>query len=129
MLAGFEALIRWRHPVRGLVEPARFIHVAEETGLIVPMGAWVIREACRQMREWQVEMPWTSALKVHVNLSGKQFIQSDLASQIAVVLGDAGLPASSLSLEITESAIIDHPNQVVATARAAEGARRPDFHR
>jgi diguanylate cyclase (GGDEF)-like protein/PAS domain S-box-containing protein len=113
MLAGFEALIRWRHPARGLVEPARFIHVAEETGLIVPMGAWVIREACRQLRAWQVEMPWTSGLTVHVNLSGKQFIQSDLASQIAVVLAEVGLPGSSLSLEITESAIIDHPNQVV----------------
>jgi PAS domain S-box-containing protein len=115
MLAGFEALIRWRHPARGLVEPARFIGVAEETGLIVPMGAWVIREACRQMRSWQSEMPWTSALTVHVNLSGKQFIQSDLANQIDAILQEVGLPSSNLSLEITESAIIDHPNMVVAT--------------
>ena len=113
LLAGFEALIRWRHPTRGLVEPARFIHVAEETGLIVPMGSWVIREACRQLRAWHVEMPWTSALTVHVNLSGKQFIQSDLAHEIAAVLQESRLPASNLSLEITESAIIENPDTVV----------------
>ncbi|HXW05371.1 MAG TPA: EAL domain-containing protein [Vicinamibacterales bacterium] len=113
LLAGFEALIRWRHPARGLVEPAEFIHVAEETGLIVPIGAWVTREACRQMRAWQAELPWTAALTVHVNLSGKQFRQTDLANQIEAVLRETGLPASNLSLEITESAIIDNLDSVV----------------
>jgi PAS domain S-box-containing protein len=114
LLAGFEALIRWRHPGRGLVKPDGFIQVAEETGLILPIGAWVICEACRQMRAWHEEMPWTSALTVHVNLSGKQFMQSDLANQIETILRETGLPASNLSLEITESAIIDDPNSVVA---------------
>ena len=114
MLAGFEALIRWRHPSRGLVEPARFIQVAEETGLIVPIGSWVIGEACRQLRAWHVELPWTAGLSVHVNLSGKQFIQSDLADEIAAVLRETELPASNLSLEITESAIIENPTAVVA---------------
>ena len=114
MLAGFEALIRWRHPSRGLVEPAGFIQVAEETGLIVPIGSWVIGEACRQLRAWHVELPWTAGLSVHVNLSGKQFIQSDLADEIAAVLRETELPASNLSLEITESAIIENPTAVVA---------------
>ena len=114
LLAGFEALIRWRHPSRGLVEPTRFIQVAEETGLIVPIGSWVIGEACRQLRAWHVELPWTAGLSVHVNLSGKQFIQSDLADEIAAVLRETELPASNLSLEITESAIIENPTAVVA---------------
>ena len=114
LLAGFEALIRWRHPSRGLVEPAGFIQVAEETGLIVPIGSWVIGEACRQLRAWHVELPWTAGLSVHVNLSGKQFIQSDLADEIAAVLRETELPASNLSLEITESAIIENPTAVVA---------------
>lgn len=113
MLAGFEALIRWRHPVRGLVSPACFIPEAEETGLIVPIGSWVLREACRQMRTWHSDVPSAQALMIHVNLSGKQFVQPDLVAQIAAILRESGLPPSNLTLEITESAIIENPGSVV----------------
>jgi len=112
-LAGFEALVRWRHPERGLVSPEHFIGVAEETGLIVPLGAWVLQRACTQMREWQVAHPGSDALTMHVNLSAKQFVHPDLATEIAGVLEATGLSASSLNLEITESAVIENPDSVI----------------
>jgi EAL domain-containing protein (putative c-di-GMP-specific phosphodiesterase class I) len=78
---GFEALVRWQHPDRGLVSPIEFIPVAEETGLIVAIGLWVLREACRQMHEWQVQFPANPPLTISVNISGKQFLQPDLSEQ------------------------------------------------
>jgi diguanylate cyclase (GGDEF)-like protein/PAS domain S-box-containing protein len=113
-LSGFEALVRWRHPRRGLVSPADFIGIAEETGLIVPLGAWVLHRACAQMSEWHRSHPSSSALTMHVNLSAKQFVHPDLAPEIAAILQTTGLPASALNLEITESAVIENPDAVIA---------------
>jgi EAL domain-containing protein (putative c-di-GMP-specific phosphodiesterase class I) len=105
-LAGFEALLRWQHPARGLISPAEFIPLAEETGLIVPIGLWVLRTACRQMENWQSRATGTSSLWVSVNLSGKQLVESRLAEHVENILRDARLDPPSLSLEITESVLI-----------------------
>jgi diguanylate cyclase (GGDEF)-like protein/PAS domain S-box-containing protein len=112
-LAGFEALVRWRHPERGLVSPEHFIGVAEETGLIVPLGAWVLHRACTQMREWQLAHPGSGDLTMHVNLSAKQFVHPDLVREIAGVLEATSLSPSALNLEITESAVIENPDSVI----------------
>jgi diguanylate cyclase (GGDEF)-like protein/PAS domain S-box-containing protein len=112
-LVGFEALIRWNHPVRGLVLPQEFIGVAEETGLIVPLGWWTLREACRQLRQWQLRFPSRPALSVSVNISGKLFGEPDMASGIRAILRQTGLPAASLILEITESTVLDHGEEAV----------------
>ena len=106
-IAGFEALVRWQHPERGLVLPEEFIRVAEETTIIVPLGWWVVREACRQMRQWQLERVATDAMTICVNLSPKQFSQADLTEGVTRILGETGLPASCLALEITESTIME----------------------
>ncbi|PYT02228.1 MAG: PAS domain S-box protein [Acidobacteria bacterium] len=113
-LRGFEALIRWRHPERGLVPPNEFIPTAEETGLILPIGNWVLYEACRQLRQWQNWWRGDRPLTMNVNLSAKQFSQVELVQQIASVLERTGLQAESLKLEITESAVMDQAE--VATA-------------
>ena len=108
-LAGLEALIRWYHPQRKLVSPAEFIPVAEETGLIIPIGWWVLREACRQMRVWHVQFPLSPPLTISVNISGKQFSQPGLIEQIEQILQETGLDAHSLKLEITESVLVENP--------------------
>jgi diguanylate cyclase (GGDEF)-like protein/PAS domain S-box-containing protein len=108
IIKGFEALVRWQHPVRGLVSPIEFIPIAEETGLIVPLGYWVLRSACCQMRVWQERFSTTSSLTISVNLSSKQFLQPDLIEQIDQILHETGLPACSLRLEVTESAIMEN---------------------
>jgi diguanylate cyclase (GGDEF)-like protein/PAS domain S-box-containing protein len=100
-VVGSEALIRWQHPQLGMVSPSRFIGLAEETGLILPIGAWVLRAACTQCRRWQ--LAGHSDISVSVNLSVGQFLQKDLVSSIADVLEDTGLPPASLELELTES--------------------------
>ena len=107
-ISGFEALVRWQHPERGLVSPAEFIPMAEETGLIVAIGSWVICEACRQMHVWQVQFPANLPLAISVNISGKQFSQSDLSEQIEQILQETSLDPRSLKLEITESAIVEN---------------------
>lgn len=107
-IVGFETLVRWQHLRRGFVAPAEFIPVAEETGLIIPINRWMLREACRQMRTWQSQFPVSPPLTMSMNLSGKQFTQSDLIEQIDEILQETGLEASSLKLEITESAIIEY---------------------
>ncbi|HEY9846098.1 MAG TPA: EAL domain-containing protein, partial [Candidatus Caenarcaniphilales bacterium] len=106
-IAGFEALVRWQHPTHGLISPTTFIPLAEETGLIIPLGKWVLREACRQMREWQ-ECPHSSQLTISVNLSRKQLCQPDLVAQIEHILQQTQLDAHSLKLEITESAFMEN---------------------
>ncbi len=107
-LRGFEALIRWRHPERGLISPIDFIPVAEETGLIVAIGEWVLREASRQMREWQVKYPSDPQLFMSVNLSGKQFAQPNLIGEVARIIEEVGIDPRSLKLEITESVVMDN---------------------
>ncbi|NEX60489.1 EAL domain-containing protein [Noviherbaspirillum galbum] len=100
-VVGVEALIRWQHPTLGLVSPARFIQIAEEMGLIVPIGAWVMRTACRQSMAWQRE--GYGEVRVAVNLSARQFYQQDLATTIFDILQETGLPPHLLELELTES--------------------------
>jgi diguanylate cyclase (GGDEF)-like protein/PAS domain S-box-containing protein len=104
-LVDVEALVRWQHPVRGLLPPAAFITVAERAGLIGPLGLFVLREACQQVREWQ-RLPAASGLSVSVNLSPHQFRDPALVDQIRAVLTDTGLDARSLKLEITESSMM-----------------------
>ncbi|WP_341529077.1 EAL domain-containing protein [Nostoc sp. UHCC 0302] len=113
-ISSFEALLRWQHPERGLVSPADFIPIAEETGLIVEIGYWVLHEACRQMQAWRVSHPTNSPNKISVNLSVKQFSQSDLIKQIEEILHSTGLDAGSLVLEITESAIVENGDEAIA---------------
>ena len=113
-IGGFEALVRWQHPQRGLVPPAEFIPVAEETGLILPIGAWVFAAACRQARRWQEQYPTALPLCMSVNLSGKQFTQPDLVEQVARVLREVGLAPHAVKLEITESVLIDNAASIAA---------------
>jgi diguanylate cyclase (GGDEF)-like protein/PAS domain S-box-containing protein len=105
-ILGFEALIRWQHPERGLLNPADFIPLAEETGLIVDIGYWVLHQACCQMQQWRVDHCMTSLKKMSVNLSVRQFSQPDLVERIEQILDSTGLDAKNLILEITESAIL-----------------------
>ena len=107
-IAGFEALLRWAHPERGLVEPGEFIAVAEDLGLIIPIGQWALHEGCRQLRAWQREFVDLRPLTMSVNLSGRQFAHAELLTVIDQVLTETGLEASSLKLEITESVMMDN---------------------
>ncbi len=106
-ISGFEALVRWQSPQRGFVSPGEFIPVAEETGLIVPLGQWIMREACRQMRAWQQKFPQNPPLIISVNLSSRQFCQPDLVKQIQEILQEVKLDRDSLKLEITESMMMN----------------------
>ncbi len=107
-ILGFEALLRWRHPNWGMMGPDSFINVAEETGLIVPLGWWVLRESCRQARRWQEMFPVTPPLSISVNVSGKLIAQPDMAEGLAAILEQSALDAASLRLEITERAMMSH---------------------
>ncbi len=106
-IVGVEALARWEHPERGLVPPAGFIAQAEESGLIVPIGRWVLEEACRQAREWQTLHPIDPPLEVCVNISGRQFRYPGLVQDVARVLRETRLEPESLDLEITENVLIE----------------------
>jgi len=111
--AGMEALLRWNRPGHGIVPPATFIGIAEETRMIVPIGEWVLREACRQAKAWQqCEYP---ALRISVNLSPRQFQQSDLREVVQQALEDSGLAAESLELEITEGTAMFQTDRTIAT--------------
>jgi diguanylate cyclase (GGDEF)-like protein/PAS domain S-box-containing protein len=107
-IIGFEALARWRHAEQGLISPAQFIPVAEETGLIMPIGEWVLREACAQIREWQELFPRETPLTMSVNISGAQFAQPNLIENIERVLDETNLDPRSLRLEITESVVVEN---------------------
>ncbi len=110
-LLGMEALVRWVHPERGMISPVEFIPVAEDTGLIVAIGRWVLREACRQNAEWQ--RAGLRPLRVAVNLSARQFRSGNLLDEVDAALAETGLPVSSLELEITESMVMDDPESVI----------------
>ncbi|HEX8071985.1 MAG TPA: PAS domain S-box protein [Pyrinomonadaceae bacterium] len=110
---GFEALVRWQHPERGLIAPGEFVPVAEETGLIVPLDRWVLRAACAQMKRWQALAPAYQDLKLSVNLSGKHFAQVDLCEQIEQVLAATGFEPRRLQLEITESVLMESAKAIV----------------
>ncbi|MCD8489349.1 MAG: EAL domain-containing protein [Desertifilum sp.] len=111
-IVGFEALVRWKHPLRGLISPIEFIPLAEETGLIVPLSHWILWEACRQLKQWQYQgytnlnLPQTPSLMMSVNLSGIQLDQGDLVESIDRILAETDLEGHCLKLEITESAIM-----------------------
>ncbi len=107
-LRGFEALVRWAHPERGFISPMDFIPVAEETGMIIPLGEWVLREACRQMHLWQERFPVDPPLYMSVNLSSKQFSQTNLINTVSFILDETGVNPTSLKLEITESVVMEN---------------------
>ena len=107
-LAGFEALVRWNHPQRGMVPPAEFITLAEENGLILQIGEWVIREACRQLKQWRDSWAAAHGLYITVNLSGRQFTQPDLVEQVVYAAHGAELPLGCLKLEVTESVLMEN---------------------
>jgi diguanylate cyclase (GGDEF)-like protein/PAS domain S-box-containing protein len=106
-LCGFEALVRWQHPVRGLISPLDFIPVAEEGGQILQIGQWVLRQACFQIQRWQEKFPADKPLYMTVNLSARQFAQPDLIGQVRDILAETGVDPAYLKLEITESMVMD----------------------
>ena len=112
-IVGLEALIRWRHPQRGLIPPMEFISLAEETGLILPIGDWGIAEACAQIRKWCAEDPSQDSLRVCVNLSARQFAREGLADHVEALLLETGVSSRQLGLEMTESSLIPNPGTAV----------------
>lgn len=112
-LEGFEALVRWDHPLRGLVPPDRFIPLAEETGLIVDLGKWVITEACHQLKRWQEVVPSASTLTMSVNVSGRQFAKPGLVEHVTEALQINNLAPACLKIEVTESILMDDLNRTV----------------
>ncbi|MSP26455.1 MAG: EAL domain-containing protein [Myxococcales bacterium] len=119
-LVGFEALLRWEHPNQGFIMPGDFIPAAEESGLIVPIGAWVLKEATRQMAEWNARFRPNDPLYVSVNVSGKQFVEDDLAAQIESAVSTSQLAPDRLKLEITETSIIDQQASAVLVLHAVK---------
>ncbi len=116
-IAEVEALIRWQHDKRGLLQPDDFIGLTEETGLIVPIGQWVLAEACKQARTWQTEYPSSPPLVMSVNLSAKQFQHPQLVEEITQALRETGLAPSCLKLEITESTVMHDAPATLAKLR------------
>ena len=115
-LYGLEALVRWRHPTLGLLNPGHFMDVAEDTGLVLPMGDWVLEQACIEAVEWQRRHP-TSPIVMAVNLSARQFQQPDLCERVAQVLHSTGLPPHLLALEITETVVMEDTTATLVTLR------------
>jgi EAL domain-containing protein (putative c-di-GMP-specific phosphodiesterase class I) len=113
-ISGFEALLRWQHPERGLLSPAEFMAVAEETGLIVPIGHWILGEACRQTHAWQQTSDSDPPLAISVNLSSKQLLEPDLVEWIRQLLVRTGFDARGLKLEITESVVMENAAKAIA---------------
>ena len=121
VMVGMEALLRWQHPVRGLIPPLAFIPLAEETGLILPIGRWVLETACAQLRDWQRQLPATRDMALSVNISARQFAQSDLVGIVAQILERTGISPSRLELEITESVVMDQSEASVERLRGLRG--------
>jgi diguanylate cyclase (GGDEF)-like protein len=116
-IVGFEALVRWEQPGRGLIPPSEFIPLAEQTELINPIGLWVLKEACGQMRDWQNQYPTDTPLTMSVNLSAQQFRNPNLVEEVAQVLGETGLDPRDLTLEITESVAMGDALATIAIFR------------
>ena len=127
----FEALVRWHHPERGLVPPMEFIPLAEETGLIIAVGEWVMREACRQFAVWHESHPQQCLMPVSVNVSARQFGEPDFVANVARILKETGLPSSCLKIEITESVVMDSPESAIPLMRQLKelgvGLKLDDF--
>ncbi|APB32465.1 response regulator receiver modulated diguanylate cyclase/phosphodiesterase with PAS/PAC sensor(s) [Gloeomargarita lithophora Alchichica-D10] len=113
-IVGFEALVRWQHPEAGWIPSDQLIAIAEETGLIIPIGLWVLQTACQQLCRWQKQFPDLQPLTVSVNVSSKQFIQTDLVAQITQVLQETDLPGNHLKLELTESLLMESESAAIA---------------
>jgi EAL domain-containing protein (putative c-di-GMP-specific phosphodiesterase class I) len=120
-ICGVEALVRWNHPDQGLMTPDEFIPAAEETGLILPLGRWVLGEACRKVRHWRAHYGAETLGSVGVNLSAKQFSQVDLVEQIWDALRSSGLPPEALRLEITESAVMENADAAIVLLSRLKG--------
>jgi diguanylate cyclase (GGDEF)-like protein len=120
-IAGFEALVRWQHPEKGLLSPKKFISVAEETGLIVPMSGWILRSACLQMRQWQLLFPEQFPLVINVNLSSQQFSTPGLPDYIEQILLETELDPVHLKLEMTESMLMDNAASIVSVLQQIRG--------
>ena len=120
-LLGFEVLLRWQHPERGLIHPSDFISVAEETGLIVPIGLWVIRHVAEKLKVWSAD-PRTSPLTLSVNVSARQFRDEAFVDQVMAVLRDTGLPHHRMNMELTESLLVDDIQQVIYKMRVLKAA-------
>jgi EAL domain-containing protein (putative c-di-GMP-specific phosphodiesterase class I) len=112
-LTGAEVLLRWNHPVRGVVSPVDFIPLAEETGLILPLGNWVLDQACQQLAKWR-QQPALADLKIAVNVSTRQFHQANFVQQVLDVLNSTGADPKNLKLELTESLMVENVKDVVA---------------
>jgi diguanylate cyclase (GGDEF)-like protein len=112
-MTGFEALVRWQHPTQGLILPSDFITIAEDTGLIIPIGEWVLQEACQQLRQWHQQFPAISELHVSVNLSSRQIKHHDFATKLETILKETGLSGNFLRLELTESMLMDQSERTL----------------
>lgn len=112
-LYGFEALLRWEHQEKGLISPEKFVHVAEETGLILTIGEWVLKEACQQLSIWQAQYPATADLKISVNVASQQIKDPKFLTKLDEILAATQMSAHSLNLEITESALMDHKPETI----------------
>jgi EAL domain-containing protein (putative c-di-GMP-specific phosphodiesterase class I) len=120
-ISAVEALIRWRHPLRGLLPPADFISIADETGTILDIGGWVLRRACRKLQQWQEEFPAEAGqrpLMMCVNLSTRQFLQASLVETVRQVLDETGIEPRTLKLEVSERVIMEDAPSAIATLRA-----------
>lgn len=130
-IVGFESLVRWNHPQRGRISPLDFIPLAEETGLIVPLGAWVLEEACRQLAQWRSRLPQSRNLHVAVNVSRRQLVSNALIPTIRSLLSELNLPSNALELEITESVVMEEAESAVAVLQQLRemgiGLKMDDF--
>jgi EAL domain-containing protein (putative c-di-GMP-specific phosphodiesterase class I) len=111
-VVGFEALIRWNHPTKGLIYPDEFIYIAEETGLIVPIGKWVLKTACAQLKQWSEQCP---DVTMAVNLSARQFKDRDMVKMVYDAIDETGIDPNRLELEITESIALDDIEYTIST--------------
>lgn len=120
-LVGFEALVRWHHPHQGLIPPSDFIPLAEETGCIIPLGAWVLREACQQLHHWQCLFPEQAGLTISVNLAAQQLQDPRFIERVDSILAEIGMDSRCLKLELTESMLIDDAETMLQTLKAIRG--------